>query len=148
VRVVAYVVLAGGGIALSTWQSQLNRDAAAAHWIVALIAATAVAAAVILGRGRQRRSARAWAASSGRAIRTWRSQPGSAVVSVVTWTVLIAGVIGWDLASFIVQSHRLPTLSDLIGHITRYPAGRGLLFAVWLVIGAYLVSAWRTEAPQ
>ena len=51
------------------------------------------------------------------------------------WCGVIAGVIGWDLFSFVVQSSSFPTLSTLVGHVTRYPFGRGILFALWLVVG-------------
>jgi hypothetical protein len=81
-------------------------------------------------------------------VRTWRSQSRSAVVSALVWALLIGGVVAWDLVSFIFASHDLPTLSYFIGHVTRYAVGRGLLFAVWLGVGAYLVSARRAERPQ
>ena len=81
-------------------------------------------------------------------MRSWRSQPVGAVISTLVWTVVIAGVVGWDLVSFIYQSPALPTLSYFIGHVTRYRVGRGLFFALWLVVGVFLVSGWRTETPR
>ncbi len=80
--------------------------------------------------------------------RTWRTQSRSAVVSAVVWAVLIGGVVAWDMVSFAFQSHALPTLSYFIGHVTRYAVGRGLLFAAWLGVGVYLVSARRAERRQ
>ncbi len=145
---IGYGLLVIGAIALSVWQGQLTRDASAAHWSVALVIAAAMVVAIVLGRGRQRQTARVWVAGNLRAIRTWRSQPSASVISVIVWTVLIVGVVAWDLTSFIVHSPKVPTLSYFIGHITRYHLGRGLLFALWLGAGAYLVSAGRRKAPQ
>jgi hypothetical protein len=140
-------VLTAAALALSAWQGGLSRDSAGAHWSVALLAIGAVVAAVILGWGRQHRTSRVWVAGAARAVWSWRSRPRAAVAAVVAWTVLFVAVIGWDVTSFIYQSHNLPTLSYFIGHVTRYPVGRGALFAVWLGIGAYLV-AGRREVPR
>jgi hypothetical protein len=63
--------------------------------------------------------------------------------SVVVWVVLIGGAVVWDMVSFAEQSHTFPTLSYYIGHITRYEAGRGALFALWLTAGAYFALGHR-----
>ena len=141
-------LLSAGAVALSTWQAHLSRDSAAAHWSVAILVVVAFAVAVVLGRGRRRDSTRRWMARNLLFVRTWRTRPRPTVVSALVWTVLIVGVVAWDLVSFVCQSHSLPTLSYFIGHVTRYPLGRGLLFAAWLVVGAYLVSARRSERRQ
>jgi hypothetical protein len=148
VVIVDYVLLAVGAVALSVWQAHLSRHSSATHWSVAILVVVAFGAVVALGRGRQRESTRAWLARNVLFIRTWRTQPRVAVVSALVWTALIVGVVAWDLVSFVYQSHTLPTLSYFIGHVTRYPLGRGLLFAAWLGAGAYLVSAARSERPQ
>jgi len=135
-------------VALSVWQAHLGRDSPAAHWSVAILVVVAFAVAVVLGRGRQRESSRRWMARNLLFVRTWRTQSRATVMSALVWTVLIVGVVAWDLVSFAYQSHSLPTLSYFIGHVTRYPLGRGLLFAAWLGVGAYLVSAHRSERPQ
>ncbi len=67
---------------------------------------------------------------------------------MLVWCGVIAGVIGWDLFSFAVQSPSFPTLSTLVGHLTRHPIGRGILFALWLVVGAYAVAGWRAAARR
>jgi len=145
---VARALLAAGIVALSTWQANLARDSSAAHWSVALLVLAGVVAAIVIGRGRQDRTTRRWAGQNLHFILTWRTQPRPLVVSAICWTVLIGGVVGWDLASFLIQSHAFPTLSYFIGHVTRDPLGRGLLFALWLGVGAYLVSARHIERPQ
>jgi hypothetical protein len=145
---VARTLLAAGLVALSIWQANLTRDSPAAHWSVALLVLAGVGAAIVLGRGRQDRTTRRWVGQNLHLVRAWRTQPRPLLVSAICWTVLIGGVVGWDLTSFVVQSHTFPTLSYFIGHVTRYPLGRGLLFALWLGVGAYLVSARRIERPQ
>jgi hypothetical protein len=104
--------------------------------------------ALVLGRRRQRQTSRTWVAQSAHGVHTWRMQPRSMVVAVILWAALVAATVGWDLVSFIFQSHALPTLSYFIGQVTRYRIGRGLCFALWLGLGGYLVAGWRTKARQ
>jgi hypothetical protein len=103
---------------------------------------------IFLGRGRHRRTTRNWGATVLHAVWRWRTQPKAHTISLLVWCTLVAGVIGWDLLSFVVQSPSFPTLSTLVGHITRYPLGRGLLFAVWLLVGAYAAVGWRAETRR
>ena len=92
-------------------------------------------------------SARRWLARSLLFVRTWPAQPRPAVVSTLVWSILIVGLVSWDLVSFIFQSPALPTLSYFIGHVTRNRLGRGVLFALWLGAGVSLASARRAEGP-
>jgi hypothetical protein len=142
------VLLVPGAVALSSWEALLTRDSAGAHWSVALAGAAAFAALIVLGWHRQRQTSRAWLRSTAELGWDWRAQPRATAVSALVWSVLIAGVIGWDLFSFVVQSASFPTLSILIGHVTHYRVGRGLVFALWLVAGSYLVAGWRARSPQ
>jgi hypothetical protein len=141
-------VLVAGVLILSAWQAFLSRHSPGAHWSVALAALTVSGAAAVLGHRRHHQSARRWLARSLLVVRTWRAQPRPAVVSTLVWTVLLVGVVSWDLVSFIFQSHALPTLSYFVGHVTRHRLGRGILFALWLGAGIYLASARRLEGPQ
>jgi hypothetical protein len=142
-RGAGYAFLVVGAGALSVWQAGQSRHARTTHWAVALIVVAAVLTAAFIGRNRQRTRSGAWATDVVRGVRSWRQQPRATVISVVAWTTLVAAVVSWDLASFIAQSHTLPTLSYFIGHVTRYRVGRGVCFAVWLGVGAYLVAGWR-----
>jgi hypothetical protein len=142
------VVVAAAVIGLSCWQAQLWRDSAGAHWGVAVLLLVAVVAAVGLGRRRQRQTAGDWLRGSVRIVRAWRTQPTSTIFSLLMWGIVVGGIVGWDLASFIAQSHALPTLSYFIGHVTRYRVGRGVVFALWLGSGACLVAGYRAKAPQ
>jgi hypothetical protein len=103
-------------------------------------------ATAILGRRRQRLTTAAWAVRTIGFIRAWRRQPRPIVASALAWSLLVAATVGWDLASFLGQSHLLPTLSYFIGHVTRYRLGRGLLFAVWIGTGMYLMAARRSKS--
>jgi hypothetical protein len=141
-------VLAVGVIGLSVWQAQLSRQSLQAQWAVAVLVVAALAAALALGHRRQQWTARHWVGRDIHFLRTWRTQRRGDVVSALAWTFLIVGIVGWDLASFAVQSHSFPTLSYFIGHITRYRIGRGGLFAVWLSLGAYLVLGRRTSTRR
>jgi hypothetical protein len=141
-------VLAVGVIGLSVWQSQLSRQSLQARSAVIVLVVAAVAAALVLGRRRQQWTVRHWVGRDIQFLRTWRTQRRGDVASAVAWTVLIVGIVGWDLVSFAVQSHSFPTLSFFIGHITRYRIGRGVVFAVWLSLGAYLVSGRRTSTRR
>jgi hypothetical protein len=135
-------------ISLCVWQAGLTRDSPGARWSVALLVVVALVMAIVLGRGRQRRSSGAWIAQSAHWIQHWRTQPRSLRVAVIVWTALVGAAVGWDLVSFIFQSHALPTLSYFIGRVSHYRAGRGVLFALWLVIGASLVAGGRAEAGE
>lgn len=141
-RVAAGVAIAGCA-GLAAWQGTLGRQSSAAHWSVAMLIALGGATAWIAGARRQRLRSRAWAGSAWRAVGEWRRRPPVAVAGVAGWVVLAAAAIGWDLNSFIHQSHDLPTLSHFIGFVTGVPAGRGLLFAAWLALGGYLALGWR-----
>jgi hypothetical protein len=141
-------LLTVAAIALCVWQAGLTRGSPGARWSVALLVGVALVMAIVLGRGRQRRSSSAWIAQSADWIQHWRTQPRSLRIAVIVWTALVVAVVGWDLVNFIVQSHTLPTLSYFIGRVSRYQVGRGVLFALWLVIGAYLVAGGRAKARE
>jgi len=141
-------LLTVAAICLCVWQAGLTRDSRGARWSVALLVVVALVMAIVLGRGRQRRSSGAWIAQSAHWIQHWRTQPRSLRVAVILWTALLGAAVGWDLVNFFFQSHALPTLSYFIGHVSRSRVGRGVLFALWLVIGAYLVAAGRAKAGE
>jgi len=140
-------LLSAAAIWLSTWQGELSRDSTGARRSVEVIGAAAIVAMVALGWRRRPGSSRAWAAGTVRVTGGWRDQPNARLISLLVWCLLIAGVIGWDLFSFLVQSPSFPTLSTLIGHVSRHPIGRGLLFGSWLVVGVYAVAGCRS-APR
>lgn len=146
-RLLAAVPAVAGGTALAAWQGTLSRTSSAGHLAVLATIATGIVAAGAAGRRRQQAPSRAWLRASWRAVARWRRAPNAHVAGVAGWVVLVATAVGWDLNSFLRQAHDLPTLSILIGHVTAVPAGRGLLFAVWLALGAAAVLVGRRKRP-
>jgi hypothetical protein len=64
---------------------------------------------------------------------------------VTIWVLVALAVVGWDVASFVAQSHNLPTFSYLAGRITRWPWGRASVLATWLAVGSALALWNRTS---
>jgi hypothetical protein len=136
----------GVAVALSLLEGFWPQQSAAAHWSVGAVIGLALLGAVIAGRGRQRSPSRAWVRSSGRAVRHWWAHPIRSG-SVALWVLVLAATVGWDAYSFSHQSDRLPTLSRVIGGVTRYPLGRAGVFALWLGLGVVIVLAERRTDP-
>jgi hypothetical protein len=139
-------LLAGIAVALALVEGFQPQSSAAAHWSVGAVLVLALAAAVVFGRGHQRSTTRAWARSSVRAVTHWWAHPIRSA-SAVFWTLVLAATVGWDAYSFSHQSDRLPTLSRVIGGVTRYPLGRASVFLLWLALGAVLVFGTRRTNP-
>jgi hypothetical protein len=146
VTAIGAVALAAG-LAVAWWEGAQQRDSAAAHWSVGAVIALIGGLALATGWGRQRTSCGAWAGASIGAVRGWRTRRRSEVVAVAIWALLIVAVIGWDLASFVAQSHNLPTFSYLFGRITRWRWGRAVVFAAWVAIGSGLAVSCRRRGP-
>lgn len=148
----AGVVVRLAAIAFAIWEGTLRRTQASAHWSVLATIAAGVAAAVLLGRGRQRATSGAWLRSGGATILGDLSRPAGGrraaplIAATAVWVLLICAVIGWDLYSFAREVPYLPTLSRLFGDVTRYEWGRALVFAGWLALGADLAAGWRRPA--
>ena len=135
---------AGGFIA---WEGTLAQSSMPAHVSVLAVIALALAAAGVMGRSRQRRPSAAWLRDGAVAFRDGLACPGrrplALRIGVAVWVVLAAATIGWDLTSFLHQSHSLPTLSRFVGAVTRAAWGRATVFAAWLALGAYLAAGGR-----
>ncbi|MGH9088010.1 MAG: hypothetical protein ACRDYZ_07845, partial [Acidimicrobiales bacterium] len=125
--------------ALSAWQGTLTRQSPAGHWATGAVVALAVVGVAAAGRARQRERSLDWLARAAHAVTGWRVQPPVAVVGVAGWAAITLIAVGWDLYSFAHESRALPTLSAFLGDVTAVPAGRGLLFAAWLALGAGVV---------
>jgi hypothetical protein len=140
------MLVAAPAVAVALVEGFQPQSSAAAHWSVGAVLVLALLAVVLAGRGRQRSTSRAWARSSARAVARWWAHP-IRTASAVLWALLLAAVVGWDAYSFSHQSNRLPTLSRVIGGVTRYPLGRASVFLVWLALGAVLVFGQRRTDP-
>jgi hypothetical protein len=140
------MLVAALAVAVALVEGFQPQSSAAAHWSVGAVLVLALLAVVLAGRGRQRSTSRAWARSSARDVARWWAHP-IRTASAVLWALLLAAVVGWDAYSFSHRSNRLPTLSRVIGGVTRYPLGRASVFLVWLALGAVLVFGQRRTDP-
>jgi hypothetical protein len=129
------IALAAAGLAFAVWEGGQRWPSVAAHWSVGLAIGGVVVAAVLAGRGRQPAPSGPWLRTS---LDSVRRAPTPWRVGAVIWVILIGATIAWDLTSFIVQSHQLPTFSYLVGRLTRFDAGRVIVFGAWLTLGGYL----------
>jgi hypothetical protein len=147
VAAVAVALAALTLVAVAWWEGRQWRDSAAAHWSVAAVIGGVLVLAGVAGVGRQRRRTADWLTGAVGALTEgrWRSDPYAAGVAV--WALLLASVVAWDLVSFVAQSHGLPTLSRLFGHVTRFHAGRAVVFGGWLLLGGALALGQRSARP-
>jgi hypothetical protein len=136
------VALVAAGAAFSWWEGGLHQYSTAAHWSIAVVIALVLSSAVAFGWGRQAATAGAWVRGP-LPVRRHLAERRHATVGVLVWIVLVLAVVGWDLNSFVHQSHNLPTLSSIVGHVTSNRAGRAATVAVWLALGAALSVGWR-----
>lgn len=66
------------------------------------------------------------------------------MIGAVGWAVIIALVLVWEGIGLRLGHDRWPTLSNMLHSITRSPAGRLILFSLWLWLGWHLfVRGWR-----
>ena len=137
-------VTLAGALAFAGWEGTQQRDSAASHWGIAASVAVVLAAAWVAGRGRQQTSSIDWARRSVGPLLDRRQRPRR-VTGVTIWVLVALAVIGWDVTSFIAQSHDLPTFSYLAGRITRWPWGRATVLAAWLAVGSTLALWNRTS---
>jgi hypothetical protein len=64
------------------------------------------------------------------------------VIGYIVWAVLFGALFAWEGLG-LARVKGCPTLSDVFRLITRYPAGRWALFALWLWVGWHLfVRGW------
>lgn len=120
------------------WEGGLRYYSAASRASVALSIALVCLCAIALGRHRQRETSRSCLHKLAMTARHPRSLGVATLVAIALWGVVISAVAGWDLYSFSRELHQLPTLSYLIGRVTRFTLGRACVFALWLITGCYL----------
>jgi hypothetical protein len=86
---------------------------------------------ILLGRGRT--------ALSGYARRT--RVAGVARRPTIAWCAAAGAVVAFELfALFSLPRRTHPTISSYIGSVTTHDPGKGLLFALWLLIGWWIGS--------
>ena len=79
-----------------------------------------------MGRERDRRSDRAA-----------RRGPGP-VMGVAVWALVIAVFLGYQGFCLVSDDDRWPPITEILGDAIRYPAGRWVLFGLWLWLGWHL----------
>lgn len=66
--------------------------------------------------------------------------------AALPWVVIGALALAFELWQYTSLPRRLhPTLSSLLGDVTRYPVLRGLVFCCWLACGAWLALRGRAR---
>lgn len=138
---------AAAALGVCAWEGTIVQSSPTARVSVLAVIAVALVVAGVAGRARQREPSGAWL---GHGLQTLVAdltgrgrRPAALWAGTLLWVVLVAATIGWDLNSFAHQAHDLPTLSRLVGDLTRHDWGRALLFAAWLALGAFLVAGGR-----
>jgi Family of unknown function (DUF6186) len=66
------------------------------------------------------------------------------MIGLVGWGILVGGVLGYQGFCLLDNDDRWPALSDIIRDVMRHPAGRWVLFGLWLWFGWHLfVRGWK-----
>ncbi len=132
-------------VIFSLWEGGQPFTTTAAHISIALVIATIAIVAIANGLHHQEVKSIDWMRSTGKAIRNFIRRPSLQGVGVTIWLLLFLAAFGWDLNSFLRQQADLPTLSRIVGNVTKHYAGRVILVAAWLAGGWYLVAGQLTE---
>jgi uncharacterized membrane protein YidH (DUF202 family) len=136
------VALVAAAVAFAWWEGGLHQFQAAAHWGILAVVALVLVVAVVGGVGRQATTSGQWVRGP-LSVRRHLEADRKTTIAVLVWVALVLAVVGWDLNSFVHQSHHLPTLSSIFGHVTSTRAGRAGLVAAWLALGGGLALGWR-----
>jgi len=66
------------------------------------------------------------------------------MIGLVGWGIVVGGVLGYQGFCLLDNGDRWPALSDILRDVMRYPAGRWVLFGLWLWFGWHLfVRGWK-----
>ncbi len=136
------------GLLFACWEGHLRWPSQAAHISILIAIVVMFALALLAGRHRQPMSTAVWLSRVVATIRQPSTRPPVAIVGALIWIVLVLAVAGWDLHSFLLEQHSLPTLSYLIGRVSRFALGRSVLVATWLALGGFFVLANRSHVGR
>jgi hypothetical protein len=137
VKLIAIGVVAVG---FSLWEGGQQFATTAAHISIAVAIIAIVITALAIGAKHQDTTSTDWLKSTGRAIGRFTRRPDWQGVGAAIWLLLFLAVFGWDLNSFLRQQVDLPTLSRIVGNVTKRYGGRTVLVAAWLAGGWYLAA--------
>jgi hypothetical protein len=69
------------------------------------------------------------------------------LIGYLAWAVLFGALLAWE-GLVRAGATGIPTFSDVVRLIMRYPAGRWVLFALWLWVGwRSFIRSWRFFPP-
>lgn len=131
-------------VGFAIWEGFQSRFSFSSRSSVLTAIGVVIVVASAAGVRRHALRSRAWLSNALASIRSWKKSRMYAFGSAV-WVLLLLAAVGWDLNSFVHEVHYLPTLSFLIGRITRLRWGRALLFGIWLAAGTGLAFGHRTS---
>ncbi len=132
-------------VGFSLWEGGQPFTTTAAHISIALAIVAIVITALVIGLKHQEATSMDWLRSTIRSIGRFAGRPNLQGWGVIIWLLLFLAVFGWDLNSFLRQQADLPTLSRIIGNLTKHYAGRTVLVTAWLAGGLYLVFGRLTD---
>ncbi|WP_298210949.1 hypothetical protein [Ferrimicrobium sp.] len=137
------------GLVFAWWEGLHPWPSDPAHVSILTAIIVMFVLAILVGRRHQRMSSRAWLSRTWASIRRPTQRPPLYLFGTVVWVMLVLAVAGWDFRSFLLELHSLPTLSYLIGRVSRFATGRSILVAAWLALGAFFVAGNRVHlAPK
>jgi uncharacterized protein DUF6186 len=66
------------------------------------------------------------------------------MIGLVGWGIVVGGMLGYQGYCLLDNDDRWPTASDILRDVMRHPAGRWVLFGLWLWFGWHLfVRGWK-----
>lgn len=134
------------GLSFAWWEGYWRWPSRAAHISIFAAIVCMFALALAAGRHRQSMSSANWLLRVWTGVRHPSTKSPVEIAGVLIWVVLVLAVAGWDFHSFLLEEHSLPTLSYLIGRISRFTLGRSVLVAIWLALGGLFVLANRVHS--
>ena len=133
------------GLGFAWWEGYHPWPSLAAHISIVSAIIVVVASAVLVGRRRQSLSSRSWLHRVGAGLRNPTKRSPLFLAGAIVWVVLVLAIAGWDFHSFLREVPSLPTLSYLIGRVSRFVVGRSILVAAWLALGAFFAFSHRSK---
>jgi hypothetical protein len=133
------------GLGFAWWEGYHPWPSLAAHISIVSAIIAVVVLAVLVGRGCQSLSSRSWLHRVGAGLRNPTKRSPLFFAGSVVWIVLALAIAGWDFHSFLREVPSLPTLSYLIGRVSRFVVGRSILVATWLALGVFFAVGHRSK---
>jgi hypothetical protein len=141
-------VVATAGLVFAWWEGSYSWPSIEAHIGIAAAIVAVFALAGCSGKHRQRMQSGPWIRRIWDGLTGLVQRPTPLAWGALVWMALALAIASWDIRSFLLQVHYLPTLSHLIGRVTRFVIGRSLLVALWLALGVYFAVGHRVNRDE